>query len=176
MAAALAATICGWTRIAWAEQGQCAADAASTRVQIETLNARFAYLIDHGRGTEAADLFVEEGIYETAPGIVLAGRPEIRTAYVRRTQRGERTSSHIFTNLHIRRISDDSRVVEATVILLLFAEDGAPPRAAIPLGIADYDDVYVCGNDGEWRYRSRRVTPLFEAAGGRRPVLTGPQR
>jgi hypothetical protein len=46
-------------------------------------------------------------------------------------------------------------------ILLLFAANGPPPHFAEPLGVADYEDIYERGSDGQWRYTSRLIHPVF---------------
>ena len=53
--------------------------------------------------------------------------------------------------------------------MTLFAEDGHPPLPADVLAVSDFDDVYVQGDDGEWRYRSRVIRSLFTS--GRPTIL-----
>ena len=143
------------------------ADSFETRSAIEALNAEFAWLIDHDHSDQVAELFVADGQY-TAPGKEVVGRDAISAAYRDRSARGIRTSRHIFTNLRLQQLANGR--VGGTSIMLLFGEDGPPPHPAKPLGVTDYDDVYVCEHDGKWRYASRRVTPLFEDP-DRKPVL-----
>lgn len=42
----------------------------AVRPAIEALIAEFAYLIDHGRGSEVHELFTEDGIYGRSTGTV----------------------------------------------------------------------------------------------------------
>jgi ketosteroid isomerase-like protein len=128
------------------------------RLEIEALNAEFAYLIDRGRCEDVADLFTEDGSYGRSTGERSVGRAAIRAAYAQRKARGERTSRHIFTNL---RLTFEKDRATGQSILTLFAADGPPPHAAEPFLVADYDDVYVRDGEGRWRYRSRTVTWLF---------------
>jgi uncharacterized protein (TIGR02246 family) len=147
---------------------RCApADSPAARSAIEALNAEFAWLIDHDQSDRVAELFTADGKY-TAPGQNLAGRSSINAAYRNRAARGVRTSRHIFTNMRLRPLANG--MVGGTSIMLLFGQDGPPPHPAKPLGVTDYDDVYVCERDGKWRYVSRMVTPLFEDP-DRKPVL-----
>lgn len=145
-----------------------ACDPNAVRSQIETLNAEFAYRIDHDQSHRVAELFEGDGSYDLGNGNVLHGKTELEQAYSARAARGQRTARHLFMNLRI----DDpcSTVVRGTTVLLLFAQDGAPPLPAVPLGVADYQDSYRRQPDGSWRYVTRRVIPLF-ADPDRQPVL-----
>jgi len=144
----------------------------AVRQHVEALNAEFAYLIDNGLSERVAALFTEDGSYSIRDGhkhLVSKGRPAIAAAYAARAARGARTSCHIFTNLHIAHATQDE--ARGHCLLLLFAQDGAPPHPAVPLFVARYDDGYARGSDGVWRYRSREVTALFTGQAGHAPVL-----
>jgi hypothetical protein len=135
------------------------------RLELEELNAEFAYLIDHNRSEEVADLFTEDGSYGRSTGERSTGRPAIRAAYAQRKDRGARTARHIFTNLRLTYESETR--VSGRCILTLFAADGAPPHVADPFLVADYDDIYLKGDDGRWRYFSRTVTWVFTERSGK---------
>ena len=139
------------------------------RLAIESLNAEFAYRIDHDLSDTVADLFVEDGTYGIAGAGVSAGREAIREAYRLRKARGPRTARHIFTNLRLE--FDSETQARGTTIMLLFAEDGAPPHPAEPLEVSDFVDVYVRGADGAWRYQSRTATIFFKHRSGKGGVL-----
>jgi len=126
------------------------------RLEIESLNAEFAYLIDHDRSDEVADLFTEDGVYRRSTGEASSGREAIRRSYRIRTDQGPRTARHIFSNLRLTVESD--RQARGTAILTLFAYDGTPLLPADPVVVAHYDDVYVLCEDGRWRYKERAVT------------------
>jgi len=129
------------------------------RLEIDELNAEFAYLIDNNRSAEVADLFTPQGSYGRSSGERSVGREAIRAAYAGRAGRGPRTARHIFTNLRLT--YRDDGLIEGKSILTLYAEDGVPPHVAEPFLIADYDDVYAQDEDGRWRYESRTITWLF---------------
>ncbi|MBV7486845.1 nuclear transport factor 2 family protein [Bordetella sp. BOR01] len=131
----------------------------STRVQLEALNAEFAWLIDRGDSSLVAELFTEDGVYERSTGQASRGRAELRLAYAGRAAAGPRTSRHIYTNFRFEAM--DERRVRGSCILTLFAENGEPPLPAEPLLVADYDDEYLLDKDGQWRFLSRRVTWIF---------------
>lgn len=131
------------------------------RLELEALNAEFAYRVDHGPTETVADLFVEHGSYGRTSGERSVGREAIREAYAKRRDHGVRTARHIFTNLRLT-FESDTRV-RGTTIQLLFAEDGEPPLPAEPLAVSDFDDVYVLDADGAWRYESRTIRSVFLA-------------
>lgn len=146
-------------------------DELMIRLEIESLNAEFAYLIDHDRSDEVADLFTEDGVYRRSTGEASSGREAIRRSYRIRADQGPRTARHIFSNLRLT--VENERLARGTVILTLFAHDGTPPLPADPMLVADYDDVYVLCDDGRWRYKERTVTWLFRRPGARSPLQLG---
>lgn len=135
-------------------------------IAIHQLVSDFAYSIDIENGERTAELFTEDGWYQSDDKRS-TGREAIREAYRRRAARGPRTSRHIFTNLRIERLDDNA--YSGTALLLLFAEDGYPPAPAQPLLVADVFDVYVL-NGATARLRSRRLNSIF-AAESSVPVL-----
>jgi hypothetical protein len=136
-----------------------------TRVELEELNAEFAYLIDNERSAEVAELFTETGSYGRSTGERSVGREAIRAAYAGRKAKGPRTARHIFTNLRLT-YESDTRVTGKS-ILTLFAEDGTPPHVAEVFLVADYDDVYVREPGGPWRFDSRTIAWLFMQKDGK---------
>jgi SnoaL-like domain len=128
------------------------------RQEIEALNAEFAWLIDHQDGRGVSALFVEEGVYNMS-NRVYRGRHAIDGFYDARQSRGQRAARHVFTNLHLKRQGETHAT--GTVILTLYACDGAPPYPTQAILVADYDDEYVLDADGRWRYRTRTIAPIF---------------
>jgi len=117
----------------------------------------FAYRVDFGPAETVADLFIEDGWYGWGDKRSV-GREAIRDAYRQRAARGLRTSRHLCTNLRFSRLSDDR--AQGQSIWLLFAEDGPPPHPAVPLLVADFNDVYI-RQDGRWLFESRQLTDIF---------------
>jgi hypothetical protein len=144
-----------------------ARDLAEMRQSIEALNAEFAWLIDHRDGVGVADLFADDGIYDMSNRLY-RGRTEIDGFYGARKSRGRRAARHVFTNLRL--VPESATRATGTVILTLYAYDGEPPYPTAAILIADYDDIYVRGSDGAWRYEYRTIVPVF----GGVPVLAGP--
>ena len=99
----------------------------------------------------------------------IADATRIKGFYDARKSRGRRAARHVFTNLRLRarerRIAPRNRDPDA---LCLRRRAALSDRSAIL--ISDYNDVYVRGADGAWRYRSRTIVPVF----GGVPVLAGP--
>ena len=58
------------------------------RLEIEALNAEFAYLIDHDQSDGVADLFTVDGVYGRSTGDRSVGREAIRDSYKRRKTMG----------------------------------------------------------------------------------------
>jgi hypothetical protein len=45
---------------------------------------------------------------------------------------------------------------------MTFGQNGLPPlRPAIPTLVADFNDVYVRGGDGKWRFKERHIERIF---------------
>lgn len=128
------------------------------RSEIEALIAEFAWRVDHAGGEGVPELFTEDGVY-SLHGMAAEGREQIEAFYEHRRARGERTSRHLYTNLHLRTVAADR--AEGTCVLTLHAGDGPPPLPLAPLMVADYDDVYVRGVDGRWRFERRDARLLF---------------
>jgi hypothetical protein len=58
-------------------------------------------------------------------------------------------------------IESESRARGASVCMT-FAQNGEPPLApAIPILVADFDDLYERGADGRWRFRERHIHRIF---------------
>jgi len=126
----------------------------------------FAYRVDFGPTETIADLFVADGWYGWGETRSI-GREAISEAYRQRAARGLRTARHLCTNLRLVMLGSDR--AQGQSIWLLFAEDGPPTHPAVPLLVADVNDVYVrCA--GRWLFESRQLTDVFVAP-DRRPVL-----
>jgi hypothetical protein len=141
------------------------------RLEIEALNAEFAYLIDHDQSHHVPELFTEDGVYGRSTGERSIGREAIRESYSRRTAHGPRTARHIFSNLRLTPIAED--LVGGSCILTLFAQDGHPPHPAEPLVVADYDDIYQKSENGRWLFKQRLITWIFVRPGASSPLALG---
>jgi SnoaL-like domain len=135
--------------------------AIATRLQLEDLNRRFAWQIDHERGRGVEELFTEDGRYSIGDDFELVGRRRIAEFYEQLRARGVRTSRHLCTNLHLAFV--DETHATGTCLVTLYAADGSPPLPPPerPLLIADCADSYVLGPDAVWRLESRSLPIIF---------------
>jgi hypothetical protein len=138
----------------------------ATLLALTDLLVEFAYSVDFDNGMSTAELFTEDGYYES-DGQRSTGRAAIHQAYVSRAARGIRTSRHVFTNMRFRR-DGHGRLVGRS-IMLLFAQDGPAPHPAEPLLVADVDDVYEF-HAGQPRIAARSLRTVFIRPGAT-PVL-----
>jgi hypothetical protein len=131
------------------------------RLQLEDLNQRFAWQIDHERGRGVEDMFTEDGRYSIGDDFELVGRRRIAEFYEQLRARGVRTSRHLCTNLHLTFV--DETHATGTCLVTLYAADGSPPLPPPqrPLLIADCADSYVLGPDAVWRLESRSLPIIF---------------
>ena len=134
--------------------------ALATRWSVEALITEWSRRLDHEGGVGTEELFTEAGVF-AALGTEARGRGEIRATYERRRARGSRTARHLVCNLAIEPLGDGR--ARATSIMVLFADDGEPPRPAhVPLVVADVVDECVREADGAWRLSSRTLRNIFE--------------
>ena len=143
----------------------------AVRPAIEALIAEFAYLIDHGRGSEVHELFTEDGVYGRSTGDRSVGRDAVREAYRRRDQLPPRTTRHLFTNLRLD--PGQSGQLKGTCLLTLYMGDGEPPLPPQPYLVSEYRDTYRLCDDGRWRFAERITTWLFAPAGAKTGLQLG---
>ena len=119
------------------------------------------YDIDHHDGVDASTYFTADAQlrFEDA---TFRGTAQIDEVYVTRAARGPRVSRHVVTNLHV--IDADEGRARAVSTLILYAEDGSPPRpTTTPALVADVRDTFE-RHDGRWLIRSRHIQHQFIAA------------
>ena len=116
--------------------------------------------IDHGDGSDASAFFTPDAELRFIDRS-FRGTAEIDAVYRTRTERGPRVSRHLVTNLHVLRADEAS--ASAVSALLLFADDGEPPRPTVtPLMVGDVIDEFVRIGD-RWLISSRHVREVFRA-------------
>ena len=139
--------------------GSSDAQALAIRLALEDLNSAFTRHLDHNEVDALVDLFAEDALY-THGERRSEGRAAIEALFRKRAARKEpRTSRHLFSGLRID-IESATRA-RGTSVCLTFAADGLPPLPAVPLLVADFDDVYVLSADGRWRFQERHITRIF---------------
>lgn len=125
------------------------------------------YEVDVKGGGKAADMYVEDGIFNGG-GKPLVGRAAIAQFYAWRQDRGARLSRHIIANF--RAEFSDARHATTYCVMMLYAADGEPVLpSAPPIITTDLIDRCVKGDDGVWRYAERTFVPLF--IGGAAPTV-----
>ncbi|WP_331748490.1 nuclear transport factor 2 family protein [Streptomyces chartreusis] len=131
---------------------------ALLQAELSAVIAALWFDIDHNGGTAAADFFVPDGLLRFADA-EFHGRAEIAAVYAARRSRGARVSRHLAANVHLRELAPTR--VQATSVVLLFAQDGMPPRPTTsPVLIGDVVDQFILVND-EWRIASRWLQNMF---------------
>jgi SnoaL-like protein len=134
---------------------------------IQELNNSFAYHLDHDEIEPLVALFSPNAHYSN--GLRMSrGRAEIEAFYRSRTAHGVRTARHMYSGLRI--VFEGADRARATSVWLSFAQNSAPPiDYSIPYLVADFEDVYERGDDGEWRILSRHIRPIFRDPKGTPP-------
>jgi hypothetical protein len=131
------------------------------RVAIEAacsrLVAQYAQLADLAEPGAAAELFLDDGVWELA-GTRLAGREAIRSNSVAgRQQFAGRVTRHVCANVVITALDEER--AEGTTYFLFFASDAAtgdPLHFGAPSTIGVYRDRFIRAAEG-WRIAHRRV-------------------
>jgi len=116
------------------------------------------YEIDHNGGMVASEFFTPDAELRFS-NAVFRGTEQIEQVYAGRSARGPRVSRHIVANLHVHEAG--STWARVTSVLLLFGEDGEPPRPTTsPALVGDVLDEFEL-RDGRWLIRSRWIRNLF---------------
>ena len=122
---------------------------------IHNLYARYNLCSDAGDAEGYADCFTDDGVLETRPiGMRREGRADLldhkRSDVANRKGRYRR---HWNGSLHIEAIDERS----ARGRCYLTAYNGEPQQPPVIADCGVYEDLVVRGDDGAWRFRSRRL-------------------
>jgi len=128
------------------------------RLELEDLNAAFAWHLDHNEIDALADLFTENALY-THGERRSQGRNEIEALFRKRIAGGPRTSRHLYSGLQVS--IESASAATGKSVCLSFAADGEPPLPARPFLVADFVDRYERGRDGRWRFAERHIHRVF---------------
>ncbi|MBR1217699.1 nuclear transport factor 2 family protein [Bradyrhizobium sp. U87765 SZCCT0131] len=128
----------------------------ATRTAIEAVLIEWAWLIDHGRATEAAVLFTADAEQSIA-GVVASGNAAISAGLQRRAALTQRTSRHVVSNIRLD-LAANGDIAVSSILTLYRSDDAAWP--ARPIMVADVADTFRRTDDG-WRIHTRTVSPVF---------------
>jgi hypothetical protein len=129
------------------------------RVALEELNTAFCYHLDHNEVDALLALFTDDVFY-THGARRSNGKAELEQVFRSRTAQTPRTARHLYSGLKIE-IESASRA-RGTSVCMTFAQNGEPPLApAIPILVADFEDLYERGDEGRWRFRERHIHRIF---------------
>ncbi len=120
---------------------------------IAALLNEFCWRVDDCRGSEVAELFVENGTVDT-PRFNLVGRDAIHSWFSARADPRSRLSRHIWTNLRIRQDGDDAYIAEAYCLTIVGTQPAPAHGATIVVGTSTDRIVF---EDGLARFASRSL-------------------
>lgn len=129
------------------------------RIALEDLNTAFTHHLDHNEVDALVDLFTDDVLY-THGTRRSEGRESVEQLFRNRAAAGPRTSRHMYSGLRLDIESRDRAT--GTSVCMTFGQNGEPPLApALPILVADFNDVYVRCDDGRWRFRERHIERIF---------------
>jgi len=129
----------------------------------ERLINDYCRFVDFGEAERIADLFVEDGWWESE-GMRMTGRDGIRRGFAARQKVTRRTSRHVCTNVIIDVVDDDHAV--GLCYLINYRHDSPTGEAELPAPsgapkfVGEYHDTFVRTPDG-WRFSTRRCDLAF---------------
>ena len=136
--------------------------------EIEVLNNQFCFFLDRCMNEELLDLFTVDAHYQHGDR-VSRGRDEIAQVFAARVAGSPRTARHVQTGLLIQ--LQDARNATGVSCCVTYAADAVPPVSGTePHLIADFNDKYTKGDDGQWRISARDITRIFVSPDNSGPV------
>ena len=134
------------------------------RLLIEELVVSFFWKIDRRETEDIATLFTEEGqlilpdiATRMTTTITIRGREALSKQWANRPP--NLVSRHVYTNLQVRELSEGQ--AQGRFIGIGFRNTEPGFGLPVPVVVADHDDLYELGADGQWRFREKRITPVF---------------
>ncbi|MES2184880.1 MAG: nuclear transport factor 2 family protein [Pseudomonadota bacterium] len=129
------------------------------RQQLEALAIDYWHEVDMNGGTRAPSYYTDDAVFGTSAR-EYHGRAAIEQFYGGRQARPARVSLHLMQNFRIT--VEPEGEAHCHYYLSLFAADGEPVRPSLPATmVAAVHEIVLQEPDGVWRYRSRKVRPLF---------------
>jgi len=132
--------------------------------ECERLVTRYCHFIDHGEAARVAELFTEDGVWES-PEVRMDGIDSLRKGFAHRQNRTDRMSRHVCNNLLLEVVDADHAT--GCVYLTLYNHDGDPERPISPLEgarlVGEYRDQFRRTPEG-WRFSRRDIHVSFVRA------------
>lgn len=125
----------------------------------ERLCVAYTHYVDFGEAARIADLFTDDGVWESAEA-KMDGREQIRRSFTARQQRSDRVSRHVCTNIAVE--PDDAGHARGLCYFTLYRYDGDRRPAPLdgPQIVGQYRDTLALTPDG-WRLRHRVAEAAF---------------
>lgn len=132
------------------------------QLALQRLASRYWALADSTEEFAVAELFTADGVLELG-SLRLEGVEAIDSFFVEREEANKaagRITRHLASGFLIIPLSSESVRVRSTVIV--HAGNGELPiEVSPPSGIADFEDICVRSDNGDWLYRSRVGRTVF---------------
>jgi ketosteroid isomerase-like protein len=125
------------------------------RIAIESLVYEYAWLLDHRRWQNVADLCTDDAVL-LIRGREIVGKPGLAEWAEYRAAKKSRKTQHQMTILRLEQAGLDE--IKGTAALVLHVAKSGGGGSYIDL-VGEYEDEYVRTPDG-WRFRRRRLVPL----------------
>jgi hypothetical protein len=144
----------------------CQFDNLSMNAKLLELAADYWACADGDADKAIGDLFTDDGVLVLGK-LTLTGRAEIERFFKDREvlqQASKRSTRHVACNHRIKLLDPGRARVRSTVIV--YVGVGPPPLPSdAPAGIADFDDICVETQAGEWRFARREGRTVFVGPG-----------
>ena len=124
------------------------------------LMTNYWFEVDFNGGGNAHEYYLPDGVFAVGDNR-FEGHREIRAYYAWRQHRGHTTSRHLLNNIQV--LPEDDRQVRVIGVMSLYRADGRPPFVGErpPMLVADVTAECLRSDDGQWRYRSHTLRPIF---------------
>jgi 3-phenylpropionate/cinnamic acid dioxygenase small subunit len=125
------------------------------RLAIEALVTEYAWLLDHQRWYDVANLCTDDAVL-VIRGREIVGKPGLEAWASRRAERANRRTQHQMSLLRLEPVGPDE--VSGTAALVLHVAKTGGGGTYVDL-VGEYEDEYVRAPEG-WKFRRRRLVQI----------------